>query len=198
MIRIAIYLLSIILANVITARFAPLELGPLIIPYGTLLIGLTLVMRDMVQNRFGRLRTYLLIGLALLLSALSSYLLGDPLWVVFASTLSFIISETADTEIYTRFKLPFVKRVMYSGVVAGFLDSAIFVIVGIGPLGLKFVSWNLVPYAILGQWVAKVLMQLIVAGGIRKIVIKMGLYEPNITDRKEKENHTCEKVTQTI
>ena len=198
MIRIAIYLLSIILANVITARFAPLELGPLIIPYGTLLIGLTLVMRDMVQNRFGRLRTYLLIGLALLLSALSSYLLGDPLWVVFASTLSFIISETADTEIYTRFKLPFVKRVMYSGIVAGFLDSAIFVIIGIGPLGLEFVPWNLVPYAILGQWVAKVVMQLVVAGGIRKVVIKMDLYEPNITDRKLEGDKTCEKATQTI
>ncbi|MEI3598151.1 MULTISPECIES: VUT family protein [Oceanobacillus] len=196
--RIAIYLLSIILANVITARFAPLELGPLIIPYGTLLIGLTLVMRDMVQNRFGRLRTYLLIGLALLLSALSSYLIGDPLWVVFASTLSFIISETADTEIYTRFKLPFVKRVMYSGIVAGFLDSAIFVIIGIGPLGLEFVPWNLVPYAILGQWVAKVVMQLVVAGGIRKVVIKMDLYEPNITDRKLEEDKACEKVTQTI
>ena len=197
MIRVGIYLLSIILANVITARFAPLELGPLIIPYGTLLIGLTLVMRDMVQNRFGRLQTYLLIGLALVLSALSSYLLGDPLWVVFASTLSFIISETADTEIYTRFKLPFVKRVMFSGIVAGFLDSAIFVIIGIGPLGLEFVPWNLVPYAILGQWVAKVVMQLVVAGGIRRVVIKMDLYEPNITDKKE-ENKTCEKVTQTI
>src|SRR5699024_7464635 len=106
MIRIAIYLLSIILANVITARFATFEIGPLIVPYGTLFIVLTLVMRDMVQNRFGRLRTYLLIGVALILSALSSYLLGDALWVVFASTLSFIISETADTEIYTRFKLP--------------------------------------------------------------------------------------------
>src|SRR5699024_5035333 len=118
MIRIAIYLLSIILANVITARFAPFEIGPLIIPYGTLFIGLTLVMRDMVQNRFGRLRTYILIGIALILSALSSYLLGDELWVVFASTLSFIISETADTEIYTRFKVPLVRRVLYSGVVA--------------------------------------------------------------------------------
>src|SRR5699024_6543687 len=128
MIRIAIYLLSIILANVITARFAQFEIGPLIIPYGTLFIGLTLVMRDMVQNRFGRLRTYFLIGIALILSALSSYLLGDALWVVFASTLSFIISETADTEIYTRFKLPFVRRVFYSGFVAGFLDSAVFVI----------------------------------------------------------------------
>ncbi|MEI3605123.1 VUT family protein [Pseudogracilibacillus sp. SE30717A] len=182
--RIAIYLLSIILANVITARFAPMELGPLIIPYGTLLIGLTLVMRDMVQNRFGRLRTYLLIALALVLSAISSYLLGDPLWVVFASTLSFIVSETADTEIYTRFKIPFVRRVLFSGIVAGFLDSALFVIIGIGPLGLKFVPWELVPYAIIGQWIAKVVMQLVVAGGIRQVVIKMDLYEPNITEVK--------------
>ena len=171
MIRISIYLLSIILANVITARFAPFEIGPLIIPYGTLFIGLTLVMRDMVQNRFGRFKTYLLIGVALLLSALSSYLLGDALWVVFASTLSFIISETADTEIYTHLKLPFVKRVFYSGIVAGF-----------GPLGLEFVSWELVPYAILGQWVAKVIMQLVVAGGIRHVVIKLNIYEPNISE----------------
>ncbi|ARD49720.1 VUT family protein [Sporosarcina sp. P33] len=184
--RITIYLLSIILANVITARFAPFEIGPLIIPYGTLFIGLTLVMRDMVQNRFGRFQTYILIGAALLLSALSSYLLGDQLWVVFASTLSFIVSETADTEIYTRFKLPFVKRVLFSGIVAGFLDSSLFVIIGIGPLGLQFVPWELVPYAILGQWIAKVLMQLLVAGGIRQVVIKLNLYEPNISDVHER------------
>lgn len=182
MIRISIYLLSIILANVITARFAPMEFGPLIIPYGTLFIGLTLVMRDMVQNRFGRKKTYALIGIALILSAISSRLLGDALWVVFASTLSFMISETADTEIYTRFKIPFVKRVFFSGVVAGFLDSAVFVIIAISPLGLNFVPWELVPYAILGQWVAKVVMQLIIAGGIRQIVIKLNLYEPNITE----------------
>ncbi|HLQ95773.1 MAG TPA: VUT family protein [Pseudogracilibacillus sp.] len=185
--RIGIYLLSIILANVITARFAPFEIGPLIIPYGTLFIGLTLVMRDMVQNRFGRARTYVLIGVALILSAVSSYLLGDELWVVFASTLSFIISETADTEIYTRFKLPFVRRVFYSGIVAGALDSGVFVIVGIGPLGLQYVPWVLVPYAILGQWIAKVVMQLLVAGGIRQLVIKMNIYEPNISIEKGKE-----------
>ena len=134
MFRILIYLLSIVLANVITAKFAPMELGLFIIPYGTLFIGLTLVMRDMVQNRYGRGKTYLLIVAALAISAITSHLLGDALWVVFASTLSFIISETVDTEIYTRFKLPFIKRVMYSGIIAGFLDSAIFVIVGIGPL----------------------------------------------------------------
>lgn len=175
-------MLSIVLANVITAKFAPLNLGLFIIPYGTLFIGLTLVMRDMVQNRYGRAKTYLWIVAALALSAITSHLLGDALWIVFASTLSFIISETADTEIYTRFKFPFVKRVMYAGVVAGFLDSSVFVIIGIGPLGLGYVPWDLVPYAIAGQWIAKALMQLIVAGGIRHFVIKLGIYEPNITD----------------
>ena len=134
MFRILIYLLSIVIANVVTAKFAPLELGLFIIPYGTLFIGLTLVMRDMVQNRFGRGKTYMLIVAALAISAITSHLLGDALWVVFASTISFIISETVDTEIYTRFKLPFVKRVMYSGIIAGFLDSSIFVIIGIGPV----------------------------------------------------------------
>src|SRR5699024_2059539 len=192
MYRILIYLLSIVLANVITAKFAPLDLGLFIIPCGTLFIGLTLVMRDMVQNKYGRMKTYMWIVAALVLSAITSHLLGDALWVVFASTLSFIISETADTEIYTRFKLPFVKRVMYSGVVAGFLDSSVFVIVGIGPLGLGYVSWALVPYAILGQWVAKALMQLIVAGGIRQVVIKLGIYEPNITEMNHEKVHAAE------
>lgn len=184
MYRIIIYLLSIILANVITAKFAPLDLGLFIIPYGTLFIGLTLVMRDMVQNIYGRTKTYMWIAVALVLSALTSHLLGDELWVVFASTLSFIISETTDTEIYTRFKLPFVKRVMYSGIVAGFFDSSVFVIIGIGPLGLGYVPWQLVPYAVAGQWFAKAIMQFIVAGGIRKVVIDMGIYEPNITDHR--------------
>lgn len=188
MLRILIYLLSIVLANVITAKFAPLNLGLFIIPYGTLFIGLTLVMRDMVQNRYGRTKTYMWIVAALVLSAITSHLLGDELWVVFASTLSFIISETTDTEIYTRFKLPFIKRVMYSGIIAGFLDSAVFVIIGIGPLGLKYVPWELVPYAVAGQWVAKVVMQLIVAGGIRHFVIKLGIYEPNITDHVQPNN----------
>src|SRR5699024_1610071 len=110
--------------------------------------------------------------------------LGDELWVVFASTLSFIISETADTEIYTRFKIPFVRRVLYSGIVAGFLDSSVFIIIGIGPLGLQYVPWSLIPYAILGQWIAKVVSQFVVDGGIRYIDIKLNIYEPKISDVK--------------
>ncbi|MCS0542501.1 hypothetical protein NXY55_21230, partial [Aeromonas veronii] len=94
--RIILYLLSIILANVITAAFQPMTLGVFIVPMGTLLIGATFIFRDFVQNRYGRKLTYVFICIALLLSALVSFLLGDTLLIVFASAISFLLAETTD------------------------------------------------------------------------------------------------------
>jgi hypothetical protein len=167
--RAFLYLIVIVLANVVTAKFAPLQLGVFIIPLGTFCIGLTFILRDLVQNKYGRKNTYLIIITALLFSAATSSFLGDTLWIVFASALSFAISETTDTEIYTRLKLPLTKRVFYSGTVGGILDSAIFVVVGLSPLGAGFVPWNFVWMAILGQVVFKVVMQGLGVLGIKLI-----------------------------
>jgi uncharacterized PurR-regulated membrane protein YhhQ (DUF165 family) len=166
--RAILYLLVIVLANVVTAKFNPLQLGIFIIPYGTFLIGATFVLRDLVQNKYGRLKTYLFIFLALLLSGIISHLQGDTLWITLASAISFAVSESTDTEIYTRLKLSFAKRVFYSGTVGGILDSTIFVIVGLSPVGANFVPWNFVWEAILGQIIFKTIMQ-----GIGIFVIKM-------------------------
>ncbi|WP_156290064.1 VUT family protein [Oceanobacillus salinisoli] len=159
--RVLLYISVIILANVITAKFAPLELGMFIIPYGSFLIGATFILRDFVQNKYGKKNTYMLIGIALMLSAVSSYLLGDTLWIVFASAVSFLVSEAFDTEIYSRMKKSFYTRVLYSGTVGGILDSAIFVIVGLSPLGAGMVPWAGVWSAILGQILIKVVMQFV-------------------------------------
>lgn len=157
--RIFLYLAAIILANVVTAKFAPLQLGVFLIPYGSFLIGATFILRDFVQNKYGKKQTYMFIVLALVLSAISSYLLGDTLWIVFASAVSFAISETTDTEIYSRLNLSMNLRILYSGVVGGILDSAIFVIVGLSPLGAGLVAWEFVWMAILGQVIIKLVMQ---------------------------------------
>jgi uncharacterized PurR-regulated membrane protein YhhQ (DUF165 family) len=170
------YLLVIVLANVVTAKFAPLQLGIFIIPWGTFLIGATFILRDLVQNKFGRTRTYIIIVSALALSAATSSMLGDTLWIVFASAISFAISETTDTEIYTRLKLSLAKRVFYSGTVGGILDSSIFVIVGLSPLGANFVPWNFVWEAILGQIIFKTIMQ-----GIGVLAIKLATKKENVT-----------------
>jgi uncharacterized PurR-regulated membrane protein YhhQ (DUF165 family) len=157
--RIVFYLISIILANVITAAFAPLQFGVFIVPMGTLLIGATFIFRDLVQNKYGRKKTYGLIGVALILSAVVSYLLGDTLIIVLASAISFLIAETTDTEIYTRLKLPMSWRVFYSGLVGGLLDSVVFVIIGLSPFGANFLPWEAVPAAIIGQVLVKTLIQ---------------------------------------
>lgn len=157
--RVILYLISIVLANFVTAAIAPLHLGVFIVPMGTLLIGVTFILRDLVQNQYGRIKTYMVIGTALILSAVASYLHGDTLLIVLASTLSFAISETTDTEIYSRLKLPMSWRVFYSGLVGGFLDSAIFVVIGLSPLGASFLPWVAVPAAILGQVIVKTIIQ---------------------------------------
>jgi len=157
--RIILYLASIILANVITAAFQPIQFSVFIIPMGTLLIGATFILRDLVQNKIGRKKTYLFIGLALILSAVVSSLLGDTLYIVIASAISFLLAETTDTEIYTRLKLPLAWRVFYSGIVGGLLDSAVFVIIGLSPIGANILPWEAVPAAIIGQVIVKTLIQ---------------------------------------
>lgn len=164
---ILLYLLAIVTANVVTAGTKPIQIGLFLIPAGTFIIGATFILRDFVQMYIGRKYVYLLIFIAMVLSAVSSYLLDDVLWVTFASVLTFLVSETTDTEIYTRLKFPFFMRVMYSGIVGGFLDSIIFVVVGLSPLGANFIPWNAVGYAIIGQIVVKTIVQLLASGVIR-------------------------------
>lgn len=161
MIRVIFYLICIVAANVVTASLAPFHFGIFIVPMGTFFIGATFILRDLVQNKYGRKKTYGLIALALLLSAIVSASLGDTLLIVAASALSFLLSETADTEIYSRLKLPMAWRVFYSGIVGGILDSAVFVIIGLSPLGANILPWEAVPAAIIGQIIVKTVLQLI-------------------------------------
>jgi uncharacterized PurR-regulated membrane protein YhhQ (DUF165 family) len=173
MLRILLYLVSIIKANVVTAAFEPLHFGMFIIPMGTLLIGGTFIFRDLVQNKFGRAKTYICIVTALILSACVSFLLGDTLLIVFASALSFMVAETADTEIYTRLKLPMSWRVFYSGIVGGFFDSVIFVVIGLSPLGANILPWEAVPAAVIGQIIVKTIIQSIGAVLLGRINVKL-------------------------
>jgi len=167
-----LYLAAIVLANVLTAAIEPIMLGHLIIPAGSLLIGVTFILRDLVQNAIGRRNTYYTIAAAMVISGATSWAFGDTLWITFASAVTFLFSETADTEIYTRLRLPMSMRVFYSGIAGGILDSVIFVVIGLSPLGAGFLPWGLVGYAILGQILAKTGMQALGAGLVH-LVLKM-------------------------
>lgn len=159
-----LYITVIVTANIITSLLPPLAIFGFIVPSGSFLIGLTFLLRDYVQTRAGRKNTYLLIVAALLINTCVSFFFDSMTWVIFASAISFIVSETTDTEIFTRVETSFKNRVLLSGIIGGALDSVIFVVIGISPLGVGFIPWAAVPTAILGQFVIKLMMQLLVFG----------------------------------
>lgn len=166
------YIAVIAIANVITASFAPFHFGVFIVPAGTFIVGATFILRDLVQNAIGRSDTYGVIGVALLISAISSFLLGDTLLITAASAVSFVVSEALDTEIYSRLKASITKRIFISGLFGGTVDSAVFVIIGLSPIGAGFLPWGAVPAAIIGQVIVKGVMQGVGALVVRSIYIK--------------------------
>ena len=164
-----LYVAAILAGNWLSSMFAPVNIGPFLISLGTFTIGVTFILRDLVQDKFGRYKTYAFICSALILSLMQSAMMGQGLSIVLASAAAFAVSETTDTEIYTRLKLPVHWRVWWSGFVGGILDSSVFIVLGLSPLGMGFMPWSVVPMAIIGQSLIKLIMQAVGSG-----MVKMG------------------------
>jgi uncharacterized PurR-regulated membrane protein YhhQ (DUF165 family) len=156
------YVLVIVVANVVTAMFQPLTVAGIIIPCGSFLVGVTFFLRDFIQLRVGKRKVYKLIVLSAVISGFISLVLGDALNVAIASVISFFGSEALDTEVFTRLRVSVKKRIVVSGLVGGVLDSTIFIVLALSPIGSSVLPWESVPYAILGQTIVKCCMQLVV------------------------------------
>ncbi|HLY64760.1 MAG TPA: VUT family protein [Chloroflexota bacterium] len=167
------YILAIVAANVITARTLPLAVGPLLVPWGTWFIGLTLLLRDFVQLRHGRAFSYGAIAGALVASAITSRQLGDPLAITAASAVSFAFSESLETEVFSRLRAFLAKRIFWSGTFGSLVDSVLFVTLGLSPLTTGFVPWAAVPGAILGQYIVKTAM--VSAGAVASSALRQRL-----------------------
>jgi uncharacterized PurR-regulated membrane protein YhhQ (DUF165 family) len=102
----------------------------LMAPSGVLMVGASLVLRDLVQRRLG-------LGVAvagILLAALISCLIA-PIALVTASTVAFLVSEFADLAVYTPLaRRRFISAVVASGIVGIIMDSVIFVWLAFGTL----------------------------------------------------------------
>lgn len=161
---IVLYIAAIGLANIVTAGTDPLAVGPFLVPWGTFAIALTFVLRDVIQVRHGRAVAYIAIGTALVCSAATSALLGDTLAVVAGSALAFAVSESLDTEVFTRLRARIPARIAVSGLVGGAFDSVIFVVVGLSPLWSGIIPWSAVPNAVIGAYIVKAAVQFLAAG----------------------------------
>ncbi len=135
----------------------------LMAPSGVLLIGLALVLRDLVQRWLG---IGWVVG-AILAGAAISALVAPPALVV-ASATAFLLSELADTAVYT----PLAERrlmlaVALSSLVGLAIDGAVF-------LWLAFGSLALLPGQIVGKAIM-VALAMPVIWWIRRLEMRNGL-----------------------
>ena len=151
-VALAAYIGSIVLANWMTATFGLVPIGfGLMVTAGTFAAGFALVARDGVQVAAGRIAVLVAIVVGALLSAITS----TPALAV-ASGIAFLVSELVDMGVFTPLRsrsLP--GAVITSSIVSAPVDTVLFLsIAGFG------VTWQ----AVLGQFIVKTVIALIVAG----------------------------------
>jgi uncharacterized PurR-regulated membrane protein YhhQ (DUF165 family) len=107
-------------------------------PSGGLMAGAALVLRDLVQRRFG-----IGIGICAIVMGASISGLLSPAPLVVASATAFLISEFVDFVIYTPLaRKHFVAAVVVSGLVGLVVDSALFLWLAFG--SLEFLSGQII------------------------------------------------------
>lgn len=140
MVLVALYILTIPAANWLIGNVGTVCIpnGPCLIPVapgimapsGVPMIGAALVLRDLVQRRFGAWVSVVCI----LAGAGLSTLIAPPA-LALASGVAFLVSELADFAVYTPLaKRRFVLAVMLSCIAGAVVDSALFLWLAFGSL----------------------------------------------------------------
>jgi uncharacterized PurR-regulated membrane protein YhhQ (DUF165 family) len=140
MILIALYALTIPAANWLIGHVGTMCVlnGPCLIPVapgvlapsGVLMIGLALLLRDIIQRRYGALVSLYCIASGVIISSLLA-----PPTLVLASAVAFAISELADFAVYTPlWRRNFVMALLASCTIGAAVDSAIFLFLAFGSL----------------------------------------------------------------
>lgn len=137
------FLACILAANYVTTELGMIPVGfGLVATAGTYFAGLTFVLRDSIQDAFGKWVTLGLIALG----AGLSFAVSDP-FIALASAVAFGVSELADLAVYTPLrKRGYIRSAIASNVVGAFVDTVLFLWIAGFPIA----------DAIAGQMVGKV------------------------------------------
>lgn len=119
----AAFLACILAANYVTTEYGMVPVGfGLMATAGTYFAGLTFILRDTVQDAFGK---WVTLGLIVVGAALS-YLISDP-FIALASGLAFAASEAADLAVYTPLReRGYIRAAVASNVVGAIVDTLLF------------------------------------------------------------------------
>ena len=143
-----LYLLSILIGNILVIELGIVNWCYLQFPAGTVFVGLTFSFRDLAQQYWGNRQIWIF----MLIATGITFVMNQD--VAIASVVPFIISESIDWGIFTKFKNKTILwRVMISNLISTPIDSTLFIVMAFGSL-----IWP----AIVGQAIVKYASSLLI------------------------------------
>lgn len=125
----------IVAANYVTTKYGIVPVGfGLMATAGTYFVGVSFILRDLIQDKLGRLAVFALIAAG----AGLSYGVSAP-FIATASAVAFALSETADWAVYSPLrKRGYVRAAVASNVVGAIVDTFVFLTVAGFPMRAAF------------------------------------------------------------
>lgn len=165
---IVLYILTILVANIGTVVLPSLTIGALIIPPSSYFFGFTFLISNIIQDKHGAKASKMAIWYGLAVSFGLFILLKFSVTIVIASGLAFFISQYASTVLYSKVKDIWSNANIKTSLVGSVIDVAIFITLGLSPLGIGKVPWSGVFMAVIGQLLVQCSIQIIASRLINK------------------------------
>ena len=156
---VAAFLGCILAANYVTTEFGMVPVGfGLTATAGTYLAGATFVLRDSLQDAYGKRWAIALIALG----AALSFAVAAP-FIALASGVAFLVAELADLAVYTPLRRRgYIRAAVASNVVGSLLDTVLFLWIAGFPIAG---AWQ-------GQVTAKVTVTLVVVLAVAAVRVR--------------------------
>lgn len=130
-----LYLLVGVLGTLVTVWFRPLQVAGLAIPPSSWLMGFSFLLITIIRDRYGTSVSSKMIWILLSITAVICLILQYTLMLVIASGVAFVVGQFCTKGFYTYG----IERSI-SGIMGSIIDAAIWIVLGLGPIGVGTVS----------------------------------------------------------
>lgn len=156
-----LYIALIVISNMVTIWFKPISIGPILVPPSSWFMGFTFLLINLISTKESKLWTSSLIWVGLGITSSICFTQQLSQSIVIASGVAFIVSQYISNLLFDNFKKgyndSFLNFICSS--LGSLIDAALWIVLGLSPLGIGSVLWSGVIWAILGQVIVQSILQ---------------------------------------
>lgn len=164
------YIALVVIANLVTIYFEPLNLAGILIPPSSWFMGFTFLLINLISRYEKPKFAGSLIWVGLFLTSLICLMQNLPQSLVVASGVAFWISQKISVLLFNKLSNYYHAAWVNScsSFVGAIIDATIWIALGLSPLGIGTVAYIDIPSAVLGQVVVQFILQSIASKYLKK------------------------------